>query len=69
MMQRLHQVGLKALEAVHRIGEGVEPARFHQRFPGQAEQPVQILGGQPQHCAGRDFRLCGPETAKVSFGG
>jgi hypothetical protein len=49
MFQRAVDVVMQALEFQHRIGKRPQPARLHQRFPGQAEQAIQMQRGNAQH--------------------
>ncbi len=51
-VERARRVALRAPDAQHRIGEGLEPARFDQRFARQAQQPVQAVGAHAAHLAG-----------------
>ena len=51
-IERARRVALHAFDAQHGFGERFEPARFDQRFTGQAEQPVEVVGAHAQHAFG-----------------
>jgi hypothetical protein len=45
-------IALRAFDAQHRRGERFQPARFDQRFAGQAQQTVEIVGAHAQDAVG-----------------
>ena len=52
------QIRLHPLESLQGFREGSQPARFDERLPRQAQQAIEVLGGQVQNAI-TIFRFCG----------
>ncbi len=46
------QFGLEALEPEEHLGEGLDPRRFDDRFPGKGQQLIEILRRHPEDAVG-----------------